>query len=144
MSTRDQHRDPPSVLLVDDDFTLRELFGEALRQEGLRVATADNGLSALAHLYSHPLPEVIVLDLVMPAMTGCEFRRAQLADVHLADIPVVIVSATLDECDQSTCRASEWISKPIDLGRLLAAISRARASAPRDRGVHDAEAAYDR
>ena len=66
-------------------------------------------------------PELILLDLSMPGMSGQEFRRAQLDDARLALIPVVVLSA--DDGDPIPDVAG-WLRKPVDLHELLAAVSR--------------------
>lgn len=82
------------VLVVEDDRELRAAVTDVLRLEGFEVAEAENGLDALLCLRSAAaLPDVLVLDLVMPVMTGWELRQAQLADPALAGIPVVLLSS---------------------------------------------------
>lgn len=82
------------ILLVDDDEDARDLVAQILRREGLAVACAADGLQALGVLRnSKALPNVILLDLSMAKMGGCEFRRAQKADPALAPIPVVVLTA---------------------------------------------------
>ena len=114
-----------AVLVVDDDFDIRETLREVLVEEGYRVDTARDGREALAYLKSHPPPCVILLDLMMPGMNGAEFRRAQRADPALLQIPVVAISASRDlaafagELDDV-----EHLPKPIQLDVLLDTIAR--------------------
>jgi CheY-like chemotaxis protein len=82
------------VLLVEDDAAIASSLGDALGEEGLRVATAANGREALAMLRNGPRPSAIILDLMMPVMDGWDFRHEQLRDPALKDIPVVVVTAT--------------------------------------------------
>jgi CheY-like chemotaxis protein len=89
---------PIRVLVVDDDRDLRGAIADLLRFEGLEAIEAENGLEALLHLRTAtPSPDVVLLDLAMPVMTGWEFREAQLKDERLAKIPVVILSARSPE-----------------------------------------------
>jgi CheY-like chemotaxis protein len=82
-----------TILLVDDDEGLREALSEVLEAEGHAVDCAVHGGDALAKLQAGRRPDLILLDLMMPVMDGWEFRRAQLADPSLADIPVVVITA---------------------------------------------------
>ena len=77
-----------------DDDAIASSLAEALREEGLKVATAANGREALQILRSGLRPSAIVLDLMMPVMDGWDFRVEQLRDPTLKDIPVVVITAT--------------------------------------------------
>src|SRR5262245_13335746 len=91
----EQGSGPRLVLIVDDDHDIREALSQVLGDEGWVVATAADGREALDYLDAHrdALPEVILLDLMMPVMSGGEFRAEQLKDPSLAPIPVVVISA---------------------------------------------------
>ena len=83
----------PQVLIVDDDDDVREALRLLLEDEGFRVVTAPHGASALQQLESGTRPCAIVLDLMMPVMSGWDFWDAhQLSPHH--DIPVVVLTAT--------------------------------------------------
>jgi len=112
----------PEILVVDDDRGIRETLGDVLRDEGYRVELARDGGEALAVLRGRAAaPELILLDLAMPGISGEEFRRAQLDDARLASIPVVVLSA--DE-RHSLPGVAGWLRKPVDLYALLAAVER--------------------
>ena len=108
-------------MVVDDDLRCREILAEFLRIWGCDVEYAANGKEALEKLQdaSEP-PSVILLDLMMPVMSGWEFRREQIRDPRLADIPVVIVSAARDAVgsEYSTLHVNEHLKKPVDFDRL--------------------------
>ncbi len=117
-----------SVLVVEDDQDIRVTLEDTLASEGMRVATAANGAEALAYLRAHALPDVILLDLMMPVMDGPEFRAAQLADDRLAAIPVVVLSANRDSRSMARAiGAASVLSKPLDLEALVEALERAHA-----------------
>ena len=99
------------ILIVDDDGPIREALVEVLAKEGFELDQAENGRKALQLLHDHVRPDVILLDLTMPVMNGCEFRQAQLADAELASIPVVVMSAV----DMSGIHASAKLTKPCDV-----------------------------
>ena len=78
----------PAVLVVEDDDDLREVVVQTLTRVGYRVLGARDGEDALAQLAEERDVGVILLDLMMPRMSGWEFRRQQLADARLAKVPV--------------------------------------------------------
>jgi two-component system, OmpR family, response regulator CpxR len=111
----------PSVLVVDDDDSIREVLAEVLRDEGYEVACAANGEQALREMRHHGRPDLMLLDLMMPVMSGWELLEVLQASSELSRIPVVIVSA------MSAPGVCEHLAKPIDLDRLLATVGRLTA-----------------
>ena len=112
------------AMVVDDDRDIRETVAEVLEDEGYTVVTAENGADALA-LLERVRPQVILLDLSMPVMSGEQFRQRQLADPALAAIPTVVMSAT-DRIHEKT-RALQLhgtIPKPVDLEVLVSTVAR--------------------
>jgi two-component system chemotaxis response regulator CheY len=116
-----------TVLVVDDDVGCRAFLGEFLGLLGYRVESVGDGLEALEHL-SDPAqrPCVIVLDLMMPVMSGWEFRREQARDARLADIPVVLISGVVKDLgrEAEAVQVRDYLIKPFDLNALAAAIGR--------------------
>ena len=108
-----------SILIIEDEHDIRAVLTEILEDEGYSVASAPNGLEALAFLRQHR-PRLILLDLGMPVMTGWEFREQQQRDPALADIPVIVMSAT-PHLDQTAAalHAADCLDKPIELNALL-------------------------
>jgi len=108
----------PVILVVDDDTKCREALSELLAREGYEVACAENGHEALDYL-SRSLPSLIILDLMMPVMSGWEFRKQQLSDPRLNSLPLVITtaSALAHEID-----ADAVVPKPIDFAVLMTAV----------------------
>jgi CheY-like chemotaxis protein len=107
------------VVVVDDDEDWRALVVQFLEESGYEAVGFADGHEALAVLRRRDgRPTCVLLDLEMPAMTGWEFRREQLADPRLAPIPVVVASAA----DPGTIEADAFLAKPYgpaDLRRAL-------------------------
>ncbi len=112
----------PAVMIVEDDRDTREMLGRFLELEGFDVHTAANGRQALDSLIAGDPASVILLDLMMPVMDGWQFRAAQINDPRVSHIPVVVVTAAGAREKIPPINADGWVSKPIDLDRLLATI----------------------
>src|ERR1043165_8287365 len=83
------------ILIVEDDADLRDSLAEILTEAGYCVDCAINGLQALRHLQAVAAPQLILMDLWMPVMDGWVFRALLKQDPALAQIPVVVISATV-------------------------------------------------
>ena len=86
------------VLLVEDDKFLRRACEKSLRQQGFNVRTAMDGEEALQVIRNSP-PDLILLDILMPRLTGTEVLRALKADEAMRDIPVIILTNSSKESD---------------------------------------------
>jgi DNA-binding response OmpR family regulator len=113
-----------AVLVVEDDFLIREWLAEALSADGFEVRGAANGRQALAVL-SRWRPDLILLDLDMPSMDGRAFRAEQLSIPELAAIPVVLLSGAADtQPELAALQPQAQLTKPCDLELLAATIRR--------------------
>jgi CheY-like chemotaxis protein len=117
---------PRSVLVIEDDRDLREVIAEILDQGLFRVMQAADGAEALEVLRSSTkLPDLILLDLMMPVMSGMQFRAIQRTDPRLASIPVVVMSAVTEgELKASALQPVAFIAKPTDREHMLAVVAR--------------------
>ena len=114
-----------SVLIVEDDAGIRDVFGEVLRTEGHEVSLAANGDAAMKLLLDGSRPCVMIVDLLMPGTDGWELADRVGADRDLASIPFVVMSAQSDRGGRGTPpRARERLTKPLPLDQLLAAVAR--------------------
>ena len=111
-----------SVLVVEDHADLREMLAVLLESEGFQVQVARNGREALDILRA-TRPSVILLDLMMPVMTGDEFRAHQLADPQYRDVPVICMTAAHDGRERAArLHADAYFQKPVDFERLIGAV----------------------
>ena len=107
--------DSKTVLVVDDEPDIRESLRDALGDEGYSVVVAANGREALKILPSLTRPCAVILDLIMPVMSGTELYAAVRATPALADIPILISTS-----DPSGAPSRVPVMrKPVDLDRLL-------------------------
>lgn len=110
------------VLIVDDEYVGRETLQSVLEGEGYRLEMAENGWQAIEKAKAL-LPDVILLDVMMPGMTGFEVCRRIRNDPQVAEIPIIILTA-LDDRDSLLnslkAGADDFISKPFDRYELRA------------------------
>lgn len=110
--------DQRTVLVVDDEIDIRESLRDALKDEGYDVHLATNGQEALDLLPQLPRPCAVILDILMPVMSGADAFRTIRSTPSLADVPILISTS-----DPSRAPASALVmKKPISLDRLLAVV----------------------
>lgn len=125
MPTFKAHAGAP-ILVVDDDADIRDAIREVLESEGHQVVQASNGRKALHYLTSDaPEPCLILLDLMMPEMSGWELLALLKAYSRLAAIPVVVVSAN-DPHNETLPPGAfvQHLRKPLSHDDLLRAVKR--------------------
>src|SRR5271154_980778 len=115
----DEKSEDCRILVVEDDEDAREALVALLQMKGYSAVPAGNGKEALDYMRQAPLPDLIILDLWMPVMDGWQFRREQIKDPRLAQIPVIVVTALSDRTDVD---ANEIIIKPVDVDHLLTTV----------------------
>jgi CheY-like chemotaxis protein len=131
--------DSHSVLIVEDDRDFRDALQTLLTVHGLDVFCALDGQEALDMLHRGLSPCVILLDMMMPRMSGSEFRHAQQEDPDLRAIPVVVLSASAD--GRTVARAmgiSEFMKKPVDLDHLVKTVEQHCARQTQEHATHAA------
>lgn len=114
------------VLIVEDDRDIREAIVEVLTEEGYSVSAAADGRQGLDLLQgSAPLPDLILLDLMMPVMNGFQFREEQLKKPEFARVPVLIVTADANAgAKAEALKAAGFVQKPLKIQPLLDTIER--------------------
>ena len=115
-----------TILIVDDDLSIRSALAELLEDEGYLVAVVRTGQEAIRYLEQHSQPPcLILLDMMMPEMSGLEFRRYQQEHPPLANIPVVAMSANLHLAQAAqVLGVTDYLQKPFDLPTLMSAVVR--------------------
>jgi CheY-like chemotaxis protein len=115
--------------LVEDDDVTRAGLALVLQNAGYAVLHAANGREALQALRCRPLPDLILLDMVMPVMNGWEFLQARPVEVPEANtIPVIVFSAAYEVAPRAADALTRWgvvrtLNKPADGLETLAAVS---------------------
>jgi DNA-binding response OmpR family regulator len=112
----------PSVLVVDDDASIRQLLRTLLEAQGYDVRTADGGAAAL-RAFTTSAPDCVLLDLMMPGLDGYEVLRYIRASVEGMSVLVVMLTAASDDRHAWEAWRSSvdlFIGKPFDIGNLLA------------------------
>src|SRR3954468_12609436 len=110
-----------TILVVEDEPTLRETLAEALESDGFSVRTAADGPAAVAS-FRERQPDLVLLDLMLPGMSGLEVTRAMRSD---SVVPIVMLTARDSEVDKVVgleLGADDYVTKPFSLRELTARI----------------------
>ncbi len=112
------------ILVIEDDPDIREVISVLLSIEGFEVVSSPDGQDGLDYLHSAAtLPDVILLDLVMPVKDGYQFRREQIQDERLSNIPVIVMTAN-QMSDPQAFAGVAFLRKPVALDQLISSIRR--------------------
>jgi len=111
-----------TILLVDDD--MRNLFAlsKILKERGMEIIKAENGINALEMLELHPGINMVLMDIMMPEMDGYEAMKRIRSQLKFRRLPVIALTAKAMKDDKQKCidaGANDYITKPIDVERLL-------------------------
>ncbi len=112
------------ILVVDDSPTDRQFLLETLAKKGYQVVTADSGEDAITKAKSE-LPDLILMDVVMPGLNGYQATRTITRDDATKHIPVIMCTSKTAETDKIwglRQGANDYLTKPVDPGALLAKI----------------------
>ena len=117
---------PLKIVIVEDEPDTAEMFAEMMRMSGYQILKAYNGTSAVA-LITKEKPAAVVLDLMMPDLSGLEVLRLVRNDPDIADTPVVVVTAKSLPSDIKKgleAGASVYLTKPVGFLDLKSAVER--------------------
>ena len=109
------------VLLADDDKVLAHLLSSRLRALGWHVQIAQDAMQAVMFTKQSP-PDVIILDISMPGGTGAQVLKTIKASTKTQDIPVIVLSGTIDPADEARMLelgATTFIRKPVEPDALV-------------------------
>ncbi|MEP7271956.1 MAG: ATP-binding protein, partial [Acidobacteriota bacterium] len=118
ISTPAAARPDPSILIVDDDPHIRELLKQEFIEAGYRVRLAENGREALAAVRVER-PDLLVLDVMMPEMSGFDVAAVLKNDPQTMDIPIIILSILEDKERGYRLGVDRYLTKPIDTNLLF-------------------------
>jgi adenylate cyclase len=127
--------EPPRILIVDDNEANRDILDARLKVHGYDLLQAGDGEEALAAARQH-LPDLILLDVMMPKLDGFEVCRRLKGDASLPFMPIILVTAKADSTDVVAgldAGADEYLTKPIDQQALVARVR----SVLRLKALHD-------
>lgn len=129
----------PRVLVVDDDLVIRQLIGINLELEGFEVHLAADGEEALTQAVEL-LPDVVVLDVMMPRLDGLEVARRLRADPRTSSMRLVLVSARAQAADLQRGEdmgADAYVTKPFEPDDLVGVVRRLAAMVRESRAERD-------
>ena len=124
--------EPRTVLVADDDEDILQLVSFRLERAGYTVVTAADGQQALAAARQHQ-PDLAVLDVMMPGLNGYEVTRQLRADPATAAIPVILLTARVQEADVSRgfeAGADDYLRKPFSPQELRSRVQAILARRP--------------
>jgi CheY-like chemotaxis protein len=124
--------DQKTVLIIEDEEDAAELFAEMMRVSGFRVIKTSKSTPAIAMMSSEK-PDVILLDIMMPEVSGLDILRQMRREPDLAKIPVIVVTAKSMPADIKNgmeAGASTYLTKPVGFLELKEAVERALANKP--------------
>jgi CheY-like chemotaxis protein len=121
---------PAPILVVDDDEDCRAAVREVLEEDGFTVVEAADGRAALDYLVSHDAPSLIVLDAVMPAISGWQLLTILRNYYRLSRIPVLMLSGCDVPMNIDNELVSRFMPKPYDANDLVKAVHRYQVVRP--------------
>lgn len=118
----------PEILIVDDNSAVRSSLIRVLTMEGYRPVEAGNAEEAYDYLGTHPPPQAIILDVLMPGMEPSELKREIERIPALARVPIILFSASSTiQAVAAEIRPFAILEKPVDVDVLLSTVERACA-----------------
>jgi two-component system phosphate regulon response regulator PhoB len=117
-------KNQPNVLVVDDEVAIREMIQYALEKAGMTVQTASDAHEALLRI-SESRPDIILMDWMMPGVSGLDLTRRLRKDAYTEDIPIIMLTAKVTEDDRVAgleAGTDDYVIKPFSPRELLARI----------------------
>lgn len=128
------------IILVEDEADMADLVATRLQREGYKVETAGDGLEGLELIRSSP-PDLALLDLMLPGMSGTELINQMRNDPRTAGVPIIVLTAKSEESDIIVglrLGADDYVTKPFSMSVLLARVAavlrRVQSAGPAGKG----------
>jgi len=110
-----------SILIVDDDDSIRSLLQQELSEAGYLIDEATNGKEALERIRKNR-PDLIILDVMMPEMNGFDLAAILKNDPQTMDIPIIVLSIVQDKIRGYRIGVDRYLTKPIDTAQLFSEV----------------------
>jgi CheY-like chemotaxis protein len=110
------------IVIIDDDQVILEIASEFLKNAGFQVETTDCGLNSNSLIYTNPPPDLILVDVMMPLMSGDKKLKSIKSNRLSRDIPIVLISAKPEEELRNlatACGADGFLTKPFSEPSLI-------------------------
>ncbi len=114
-----------TILIVEDEDAIREMLVMVLKQSGLNALAVENAEEALQFLTDNPLPDLLVLDWMLPGISGIKLTQHLKKDALYQQIPIILLTARGEEEDKIKgldCGADDYMTKPFSPKELIARI----------------------
>lgn len=111
------------ILVIEDSHVVRSMLSHIIQDEGYQVESCTNAVEAFDFLHSHPVPRLILVDMMLPYMNAEEFIHTKQQDPHLAPIPVAIITGYYHHNPDGIKHIVGYLEKPIELASLMALVS---------------------
>jgi len=141
MSNKSRHK--PTVLIADDDLEILTMVRTLLRRRDIKLLEASDGEEAMRLIREH-VPALVVLDVMMPGMSGWEICKAIREDEDISNIGVIMLTGIgerLNELTSPLYGADAYLDKPFELTALDEAVTRVLAAHSQDRDADSSKPA---
>lgn len=119
--------DEPYVLYIEDERPVLDLVCQALKRAGYQITGLPSGAEGLAMMRKNK-PALLLLDLMMPGVSGWDVYREMKGDEQLADIPVIVITAKVPNNDlvivEDLPPVDEYLTKPFNIAQLIRSVQR--------------------
>lgn len=112
------------ILVVEDNMLVQEVYASALQQLDCDIVTADDGHEAMA-LAEEERPDLIIMDIMLPGVSGLDLVQKMKADPKLRDVPIIVVTTMATAGDEQTIKAAgadAYLPKPIRVDEFIEAV----------------------
>ncbi|MBP8952199.1 MAG: response regulator [Armatimonadetes bacterium] len=115
------------ILVVDDSDEMQDLYQAVLQVQGYEIVQARDGMEGIAALHEGPLPDLVVLDISMPKLSGWDVLRVVRDTAEWQDIPILVISALGQPVNVQrgwSLGAASYLYKPVAVDELVLMVNR--------------------